>query len=71
MHNSQPNADVVEHVPVRHSGREITQGGFNTKCANGPNRDFAVLISNLPTGDLTVLDADYTLRVSNTVRPQG
>ena len=30
------------------------------------DRDFAVLISNLPTGDLTVLDADYTLGVSNT-----
>ena len=55
----------------RLEGDEITQGGFNTKCANGPNRDFAVLISNLPTGDLTVLDADYTLRVSNTGRPRG
>ena len=54
----------------RLEGDQISQR-FNTKCANGPNRDFAVLISNLPTGDLTVLDADYTLRVTNTGNRRG
>ena len=63
--------DGAGNFVYRLEGDQITQGGFNTTCANGPNRDFAVLISNLPTGDLTVLDADYTLRVSNTGRPRG
>jgi hypothetical protein len=36
-----------------------------TKCANGNDRDFATLVSNLPTGDLTFLDAGYTLGVTN------
>jgi hypothetical protein len=40
--------------------------GLNTRCANGQRRDFATIISNLPTGDLTYLDADYTLTVTNT-----
>ena len=63
--------DGAGNFVYRLEGDQITQGGFNTKCANGPNRDFAVLISNLPTGDLTVLDADYTLGVSNTGRSRG
>ncbi|WP_243075913.1 immune inhibitor A [Microbacterium sp. SS28] len=49
----------------RLEGDAITQGGFNTKCANGKNRDFATLVSNLPTGDLTFLDAGYALTVKN------
>ncbi|MEH0843077.1 hypothetical protein V6U81_11890 [Micromonospora sp. CPCC 205711] len=50
----------------RFTGDQFTRSGFNTKCANGNQNDFAVLISNLPTGDLTYLDADYTFRVTNT-----
>jgi hypothetical protein len=40
--------------------------GLVTTCASGKQSDFSVVISNLPTGDLTYLDADYTFRVSNT-----
>ena len=53
------------HV-YRFSGDEFTMGDLRTKCANGNQDDFAVVISNLPTGDLTYLDADYTFRVVNT-----
>ncbi len=60
--------DGAGNFVYRFEGDEIS-AVFNTRCANGPNRDFAVLISNLPTGDLTVLDADYTLSVTNTGRP--
>lgn len=52
------------HV-YRLEGDTSTSGALNTRCANGPNRDFAVIVSNLPTGDLTVLNADYDLRVRN------
>jgi hypothetical protein len=50
----------------RFTADEFTASGFNTRCAKGNQDDFAVLISNLPTGDLTFLDADYTFRVTNT-----
>ena len=36
---------------------------FNTKCANGNNADFVVSVSNLPTGDITALDATYDYTV--------
>lgn len=52
------------HV-YRFEGDAFTSGALDTRCANGPNRDFAVIVSNLPTGDLTVLNADYDLRVRN------
>lgn len=57
--------DGAGNYVYRLSGDQITQSGFNTKCANGKNRDFATLVSNLPTGDLTFLDADYVLSVTN------
>lgn len=50
------------HV-YRLEGDSVTSPVLDTKCANGPNRDFAVIVSNLPTGDLTVLNADYDLRI--------
>ena len=31
-------------------GDQISQGGFNTKCANGNQADFVVAVSNLPAG---------------------
>ncbi|MEU1973189.1 hypothetical protein ABZ477_16155 [Microbacterium sp. NPDC019599] len=58
--------DGAGNYVYRLEGDAITQGGFNTKCANGKNRDFATIVSNLPTGDLTYLDAGYTLTVKNT-----
>lgn len=45
------------------NGAVIDQGGFSTKCANGKNKDVTVQISNLPSGDLTFLDADYSFRL--------
>jgi hypothetical protein len=57
--------DAGNHV-YRLEGDAISQGGFDTKCANGQNRDFATIVSNMPTGDLTYLDATYTLDVTNT-----
>ncbi len=49
----------------RFEGDLIQQGGFSTKCLGGQGR-IAVVISNLPTGDLTFLDADYLFRLTNT-----
>jgi hypothetical protein len=56
--------EAGNHV-YRLEGDDINSLRFNTRCANGPNRDFAIIVSNLPTGDLTVLNADYDLRVRN------
>ncbi len=53
------------HV-YRLEGDAISQGGLSTKCANGSNRDFVTLVSNLPSGDITTLDAGYVLSVTNT-----
>ena len=49
----------------RFEGDSIEQGGFSTKCLGGQGR-IAVVISNLPTGDLTFLDADYDFQLTNT-----
>ena len=46
----------------RYSGDEITQQF--TKCSTQDS--FTAVISNLPSGDLDVLDAPYTFRVTNT-----
>ena len=57
------------HV-YRLEGTPSRRAGFVTKCANGNNRDFVTLVSNLPTGDLTTLDAGYVLSVTNTGQRQ-
>jgi hypothetical protein len=57
--------DAGNHV-YRFEGDEISVSGLDTRCASGPNRDFATLVSNLPTGDLDTLDAGYVLSVTNT-----
>ena len=57
--------DSEGNYVYRFEGDSITRAGLATKCANGPKRDFAVIVSNLPTGDLTFLNADYDLRVRN------
>jgi hypothetical protein len=56
--------DGAGNFVYRLTGDEISQAGFNTKCANGQKIDFATMVSNLPTGDLTFLDAGYELTVS-------
>ncbi|PSL01584.1 hypothetical protein CLV30_11372 [Haloactinopolyspora alba] len=60
------SSDGAGNHVYRFEGDAFEQGGLETKCANGNQDDFAVTISNLPTGDLTFLDADYTFRVANT-----
>ena len=50
----------------RLEGDDITQAGFSTACMRSSKDSFVVAISNLPTGDLTYLDADYVFRLTNT-----
>lgn len=49
---------------------DINVGGFSTRCMNATKDHIAVVISNLPSGDLTVLDADYVFRLTNTGNKQ-
>jgi len=46
-------------------GDETQLAGLSSRCL-GPQDTFTVAISNMPTGDLTFLDADYVFRVTNT-----
>ena len=41
--------------------------GFDTSCLKGRDKGrLTVTVSNMPTGQLTVFDAPYVLRVENT-----
>ncbi len=55
--------DGAGNFVYRFEGDSFTTDTLSTKCANGTKSDFVVVVSNLPTGDLAVLDAtyDYTL----------
>jgi hypothetical protein len=55
----------------RFEGDEFSQNGFNTACMRGSKDRFAVVISNMPTGDLTYLDADYSFTLTNTGNAGG
>ena len=57
---------AVGNYVYRLTGDHIAQPGFDTKCANGRQNDVTAVISNLPTGDLTTLDAAYLFRLINT-----
>ena len=50
----------------RFEGDDIEETGFSTKCMRSSRDSFVVAISNMPTGDLTYLDADYVFRLTNT-----
>jgi hypothetical protein len=50
------------HV-YRFTGDRISTPVLDTRCANGQGRDLTVSVSNLPTGDLAVLDATYDYSV--------
>ncbi len=43
----------------------ISTGVLDSTCANGTKGDFVVAVSNLPTGDLAMLDATYDYSVTN------
>jgi hypothetical protein len=55
--------DNARNWVYRFEGSSIRTYTLNTKCANGTKSDFTVSVSNLPTGDLAVLDATYAWRV--------
>ena len=49
----------------RLEGDRIEQGGLATGCLRTSKDSIVVAISNLPTGDLTFLDAGYEFRLTN------
>ena len=49
----------------RLEGSELSLTGLTTECLKGTKGRMVAVISNLPTGDLQYLDADYTFRVDN------
>ncbi|GAA4288795.1 hypothetical protein [Georgenia daeguensis] len=55
--------DGAGNFVYRFTGDTITTPVLDTRCANGPSSDFVVSVSNLPTGDLAVLDASYDFDV--------
>jgi hypothetical protein len=52
------------HV-YRFEGDSISQSGFSARCLGG-REEVTVVISNLTTGDIQVLDADYLFRLTGT-----
>jgi hypothetical protein len=54
----------------RLEGDNIKVDGFSTGCLNTTKDSIVAVISNLPTGDLTYLDADYLFRLTNTGNKQ-
>ena len=48
---------------LRLEGSDITLTGLDTTCLDN-KENFTVVISNLTSGDIQVLDADYKLRVT-------
>ena len=55
--------DNAGNYVYRYTGDDIRTATFKTRCANGKKADFVVAISNMPTGDLVFLDADYSYRL--------
>ena len=59
--------DAGNHV-YRYRGADVTSAPFDTKCANGRQADFELVVSNMPTaqdeGDLVTLDASYDYRLT-------
>ncbi|MPV38508.1 M6 family metallopeptidase [Georgenia subflava] len=51
--------DEAGNFVYRFTGDQISTYMLDTRCANGPNSDFVVVVSNMPTGDLSSLDATY------------
>jgi hypothetical protein len=57
------HTDGAGNFVYRFEGDTFTTSTLDTKCANGEKTDFVVSVSNLPTGDLSVIDASYDWRV--------
>jgi hypothetical protein len=60
-----PGEQFVDGLYVYRFGDDTSLAGFSSKCLGNKGR-FTVAISNMPTGDLTFLDADYFFRITNT-----
>jgi hypothetical protein len=60
-----PGESVIDGMYVYRFGDNTSVGGLSSKCLGNKGR-FTVAISNMPTGDLTFLDADYFFRITNT-----
>ncbi len=59
------HTDGAGNFVYRFEGSQVSTYALNTACANTAKKDFVVAVSNLPTGDLSVLDATYDYKVTN------
>jgi hypothetical protein len=59
-----PGESVVDGFYLYRLGGDFNLTALSSRCLGNKGR-FTV-ISNMPTGDLTFLDADYFFRVTNT-----
>lgn len=57
--------DNLDNHVYRYEGDTITAGGLYTSCLRGRDR-ITVVISNLTSGDIDVLDAPYQFRLTGT-----
>ncbi len=57
------------HV-YRFTGDSIAESGFDTQCLGGKDTITAI-VSNQPTGDLSVFDAPYEFRLVGTGKAKG
>ena len=55
--------DGAGNFVYRYTEDQFSTATFTTKCASGNQADFVVSVSNLPTGDITALDATYDYTV--------
>jgi hypothetical protein len=60
-----PGESFVDGMYLYRLGDDVELTGLSSRCLGNKGR-FTVVISNMPTGDLTFLDADYFFRVTNT-----
>jgi hypothetical protein len=56
--------DNVGNYVYRFEGDSISASGFSTACLRGTRESITVVISNLTSGDIQVLDADYFFRLT-------
>ena len=65
--------DDAGNYVYRFNGADVTTYPLNTKCANGNQADFVLVVSNMPTAqdpsDLMTLDASYDYTVN--IVPRG
>ena len=61
--------DDAGNYVLRLEGDDITLTGLDTSCLDN-KEEFTVVVSNLTSGDIQVLDADYKLRVTGSNKKQ-